>query len=96
VISTNAFIAFLVPFPWHAPLVGFTLGLAFSVIMVLSPRIRRATPPRLTLWVPLGFHGFFLLAGMLSGALFQHLTLILMSVGMAIISLFIHRRTLFG
>jgi hypothetical protein len=91
VTGTNALIAFVVPRWGYA----FTIAvmLAGMVVVVFSQRPRFAIRPvdALVFWVPLGFHVYFLLAGLVSGAIFRPPFLLGMSLAMLALALYWHR-----
>jgi hypothetical protein len=91
VLGTNALIAFAVPFRWHGPLVAATLVSALVVLLAQRVELPSASPP--PAWaVPLGFHLYFLAAGLLSGVIFDPPFLLLVSGLMLALALWLHRR----
>ena len=90
VLATNAFIAFIIPFAWHGPLVAATLAAALGLVLAQHVVLPRASPvPAWT--VPLGFHLYFLIAGIISGAILNPPVLLVVSLSMLALSLFLHR-----
>jgi hypothetical protein len=89
VLATNALIAFLIPFAWHGPLVAATLVAALVIVLTQRPKLPRGAPPP-TWAVPLGFHAYFLVAGLTSGVILQPPFLLLASLAMIGLVLLIH------
>ncbi len=91
VLGTNALIAFAVPFRWHGPLVAATL--VSALIVVLAQRLALPPASPAPAWaVPLGFHLYFLVAGIVSGVIFDPPFLLLVSLSMLALALLMHRR----
>jgi Carotenoid biosynthesis protein len=90
VLATNALIAFAVPFRWHGPLVAATL--ISALIVVLGQRVAWPPASPAPAWaVPLGFHLYFLFAGLISGVIFDPPFLLLVSVLMLALAVALHR-----
>jgi hypothetical protein len=94
VLGTNAFIAFVVPFPMHGPVVAFTLIAAFLLVLALRPRFHLTAVPALVFWVPMLTHVYTLIAGMVSGVIFQPIFLMLVSLVMVAVAFVLHRPTI--
>lgn len=89
VLATNALIAFHIPFAWHGPLVAATLVAALLIVLTLRPKLPRGAP--LPTWaVPLGFHAYFLVAGLTSGVILHPPFLLVVSLAMIVLALLIH------
>ncbi len=108
VLGTNALIVFvLVPAGWYVPSVGIVLGGALLLLLMLRPKLRvtASTSPtgnsrtrgqavsNLTFIIPAAFHLYFLLAGLISGVIFEPPFLLFVSLAMAIIALLLHKST---
>ena len=89
VLITNALIAFLIPFAWHGPLVAAMLVAALAIVLAQRPKLPRGAPPP-TWAVPLGFHAYFLVAGLTSGVILQPPFLLVASLAMIVLALLIH------
>ena len=89
VLATNALIAFVIPFAWHGPLVAATLIAALVIVLTQRPKLPRGAPPP-TWAVPLGFHAYFLVAGLTSGVILQPPFLLVASLAMIVLALLIH------
>ena len=94
ILGTNAFIAFVVPFEYHIPVIAGTLILALFVILALRPRFYLYPLPALVFWVPMLMHLYSLLAGLFSGVILQPPFLLVVSLVMLIIAIYLHRPTL--
>jgi len=92
VLGTNALIAYvLLPAGWYEVSIAVVLLGASGVVLFLRPRFHDQEISPLAFWVPLTFHLYFLLAGMLSGVIFAPAFLLAVSILMLVISVFIHR-----
>jgi len=90
VLATNAFIAFLIPLAWHGLLVAATLAVALG--LVLAQRVVLPSISPVPAWaVPLGLHLYFLIAGIVSGAILNPPILLVLSLTMLALSLYLHR-----
>jgi hypothetical protein len=94
VLGTNAFIAFVVPFPSHGPVVAFTLILAFLGVIVMRPRFYLTTVPPLAFWVPMLTHLYALFAGLISGVILEPPFLLFVSLAMIVLAFYLHRQTI--
>lgn len=94
VLFTNAIIVYVVPQNFYEITIGLTLFGALFLILWQRPKFkyRLNAPP--VLWVPMGFHGYFLIAGLLSGFILTPPMLLVVSVVMLIISYYLHRNAL--
>ncbi len=90
VLGTNALIAFVIPLRWHGLLVAATLVSAMLVLLAQPIALPPTSPP--PAWaVPLGFHLYFLIAGIVSGVIFHPPYLLLVSGLMLALALWLHR-----
>ena len=91
VMGTNYLIVYVVPRDWYQFTIFIVLGLALLGELLMRPiRLGPPTSP-IVLWVPLGFHLFFLVAGLLSGSILQAPLLLMMSLLMLLATLYLHR-----
>jgi hypothetical protein len=94
VLATNRIITRVVPSDLQGATVAATLVGALVLVVALRPRLpegRLDTPA----WaVPLTLHGYFLAAGLLSGALLDPPVLLAVSAAMLVLAALLHRRTL--
>ncbi|MDO9545619.1 MAG: carotenoid biosynthesis protein [Pelolinea sp.] len=93
ILGTNAFIVYIVPKKYYELTIGFPLFSTLLLVLLQKPK-RIGQPPALpAFWVPLGFHAYFLAAGLFSGVILDPPILLIVSVGMFTISLYLHRST---
>jgi len=93
VIGTNAFITFVVPLEVRGSTVIITLSLAIGLIIYLRPKLHIHSVDPLVFWVPLISHVYFLIAGFISGAIFNPGFLLLVSAIMFGVALYLHYPT---
>ena len=94
VTGTNHFITDIVSPDGYLPTILIALGGAVWVVLWSRPRFYLRSTDSLTFWVPAGYHFYFLVAGLLSGALLRSPVLLLVSLAMALLALYWHRATL--
>jgi hypothetical protein len=90
IVAMNTLITTLSP-AWYLPTIGLTLGIALALVVALRPRFSLAPADPLVLWVPFGFHAYFLGAGLVSLAIWQPPVLLLMSLAMSAMAIYLHR-----
>jgi hypothetical protein len=91
VLGTNAFIVFVVPAEYRGPVVAVTLISPLLIVIALRPRFYLRPVPSLVFWVPLLTHLYSLIAGIVSGAIFDPPVLLWVSLAMLAIALYLHR-----
>jgi hypothetical protein len=91
VVGTNYLIVYVVPRVWYEFTVFIVLGLALLGEMLMRPIRIGPPPPLIVFWVPMVFHIFFLVAGLLSGSILQPPFLLFMSLLMLWAALYLHR-----
>ncbi len=90
VLGTNVFVA-------NDPLVDYkyflavTISFALIVVIAMRPRFIRKSQPGPVFWVPFIIHGYVLVAGLISGVIFEPVVLLIVGLGMAMISVSLHR-----
>lgn len=96
VLGTNALIVFGIREPLYRniAIVG-VLVVALAVVFIKRPTFYRKPVSKLVFIAPLALHLYFLLAGVISGIIFMPVALLLISLAMLLISLYLHRKTLF-
>jgi hypothetical protein len=91
VIGTNYLIVYVVPRQMYELTIFIVLGLALLGEVLMRPMLVGEPASALVLWVPLTFHLYFLVAGLLSGVILQPPFLLVMSVLMLGTALVVHR-----
>jgi hypothetical protein len=91
VLATNALMANVIPFAYHAVVVAIVLIAALLAVLALRPRFYLYPLPALVFWVPALTHFYTLLAGIFSGAIFRPPFLLVISLAMIVIALYLHR-----
>lgn len=91
VLSMNRVITRYIPAAFYLPVVLSVIGLALALVLLAKPQVDRSSVPPLATWVPLGFHLYFLIAGLASGVFLQIPALLLISLLMTLIALLLHR-----
>lgn len=92
VLATNALIVYVLhPMGLYRLSVALVLAAALILVLFLRPRlqVRKGGWPATA--VPAAFHIYFLLAGMISGVIFQPPFLLLVSVAMLLVAGWLHR-----
>ncbi|AKB18496.1 hypothetical protein MSWHS_1633 [Methanosarcina sp. WWM596] len=78
----------------HYATIAAVLGGALLLILALRPEISVRPQAAIVFLVPLGFHAYFLIAGLVSGAILNPPFLLVVSIVMSIIALGLHRDAL--
>jgi hypothetical protein len=94
VLGTNTFFTFEVPFDEHKLFVPATLSLALILIISMRPRFYLKSVPPLVFWVPFLTHAYILMAGLISGAIFNPPFLLLVGLLMSAIAIYLHLPTI--
>jgi hypothetical protein len=94
VLGTNALIVFGVPPDLRNPLIAFVLLGALLILAGRGLRFSRAAQDPLISWIPMVLHLYFLLAGVVSGVIFNPALLLVISLALLAISLWLHRAAL--
>jgi hypothetical protein len=92
VTGTNAFITGVISPNGHLATIVVLFAAVFSLLVWLRPKFAGKRHPRAAFWVPTGFHAYFLIAGLLSGALLRPPVLLAVSLAMALLALYVHTR----
>ena len=91
VLSTNTLIVYQVPRELYLATIVAVLGTALGLVILARPHVHLSSVPPVGAWVPLGFHLYFLVAGLVSGIFAQKPFLLFVSVLMTLIALSLHR-----
>jgi hypothetical protein len=78
----------------YRPTIVLMLGVALALVFWLRPGFSLCQSDPLAFWVPFAFHAYFLVAGLLSGAILRPPALLLVSVTMSVVALYLHRPSL--
>jgi hypothetical protein len=87
----NALILDVVSAAWYETTIFLNLGCALALALWLRPVFYLRPVDPLVFWVPFGFHAYFLVAGLVSGAILNPPVLLLVSLLMAGAALYLHR-----
>ena len=91
VLGTNALITFVIPWAYTVLAVSALLVGALVLVLLLRPRFHLSPLPGLVFWVPLLTHVYTLVAGFVSGVIFDPPILLLVSLIMIAIAFYLHR-----
>jgi hypothetical protein len=94
VVGTNALITFMVPRGGYLLSIVLLFSVAAGTLLALRPRLAERRVHWLAVGVPLTFHAYFLLAGLISGVSLQPPFLLAVSVAMLLLALYWHRGAL--
>ena len=94
VMFTNAFITFIIPFDYHTLTIAPVLIGALFVVIVSRPRFYQTPIDSLVFWVPFLSHAYLLIAGLISGVIFDPLALLWIALSMFILALVLHKPTI--
>jgi hypothetical protein len=94
VLGSNSFIVYAIPFAYDGVVVTLTLMLALGLVITLQPRFYLRPTPSLVFWVPFLTHIYLLVAGLVSGVIFDPLILFFVAFVMLIVAFYLHRPTL--
>lgn len=94
VLITNEIITNIPNEPIHYATIIAVLGSALLLILALRPKVPVRFQAAFVFLVPLGFHVYFLIAGLVSSAILNPPFLLVVSIVMSIIALGLHRGAL--
>lgn len=94
VLSTNAFIVYIVPEKLRTMVIAATFIAAVIATVCFRPKLSLAPGDSIAFWVAFSFHGYFLIIGTISGIIFEPFFLLGMSLAMLFVSLYWHRQYL--
>jgi uncharacterized membrane protein len=92
ILGTNIIIAYEIPFQDHRWFVFVTLLLALLLILSMRPSFYQ--PPTLVFWIPFLTHAYVLIAGLISGVIFDPPFLFWVGLLMTTVALYLHRPTI--
>lgn len=91
VLTTNAFIVFVIPDSMKPIVISITLTIAFIYLIYHRPQLSHLNIDSIGFWIPLGFHAYYIGVGIISGVLFNPTILLWISIVILLISLYVHR-----
>lgn len=94
VLITNELITSIPNELIHYATIIAVLGSALILVLVLRPEVSTQPHDAFVFLVPLGFHAYFLIAGLVSNAILDPPFLLVVSMAMCIIALWLHRNAL--
>lgn len=90
VVSTNSLITMVIPYDFYMLSVGLVLVSALILVLSLRPRFNLHPVASLAFWVPFLSHAYLLIAGLVSGVIFNPPVLLLVSLVMFALALYLH------
>jgi hypothetical protein len=90
VVSTNSLITFVVSYDFYMLSVGLVLVSALVLVLSLRPRFNLRPVAALAFWVPFLSHAYLLIAGLVSGVIFNPPVLLAVSLFMFAVALNLH------
>lgn len=90
VLATNAFITFVVPTSIRAGLIAVTLLSALGVVIYKRPRFHQNPVDPIAFWIPFLTHAYVLVAGVISGIIFEPVFLFIVGLLMLVVAFYLH------
>ena len=94
VLGTNAFIVFVISTDYRPIVIAITLIIALISVLALRPKFYLIPVPSLVFWVPFLTHAYILVAGAISGFIFDPPFLLFVGLIMMIVAFYLHRPTI--
>lgn len=94
VLGTNAFIVFIVPRDIRNGLIATTLLTAFGIILYKRPSFHQRPVDPLVFWIPFLTHAYVMIAGIISGIIFNPIFLLIVGIFMLISAFYLHGRSI--
>ena len=94
VLATNALITFVIPWAYTGLTVSILLIAALVLMIALRPTFYITAIPSLVFWVPFLMHIYVLMAGLISGLIFNPPVLLLIGLSMIAVAFYLHWRTI--
>lgn len=94
VLGTNAFIVFVVPASIRSALIFVTLTAALGIILLKRPHFHQRPISAITFWIPFLTHAYIILAGIISGVIFNPIFLLVIGLLMLIIAFYLHGKSM--
>jgi hypothetical protein len=89
VLGTNVFVT-NDPLADYKYFLAVTISFALIVVIAMRPRFSRPSQPGPMFWVPFITHSYVLVAGLISGVIFEPAILLIVGLGMILISVSLH------
>ncbi|MBL8062072.1 MAG: carotenoid biosynthesis protein [Anaerolineales bacterium] len=94
VLGTNAFITFIVLAAIRPGLIFLTLASALGLVLLKRPSFYLRPVDPTAFWVPFLTHAYIMVAGVISGIIFNPIMLLLLGIIMFGLSLYLHHKTI--
>lgn len=94
VLGTNAFIVFIVPAGIRSELILVTLAAALGIILLQRPLFHQKPVDPVAFWIPFLTHTYVMIAGIVSGVIFEPVTLLFISMLMLAVSFYLHKKSM--
>jgi hypothetical protein len=94
VLGSNVMIALEIPFEDHKLFVGVSLSLGLILIITMRPRFYLKPVPSLVFWIPFLTHAYILMAGLISGVIFDPPFLLWIGLLMIAVAIWLHLTTI--
>jgi len=94
VLGTNAFITFVVPTSIRAGLIAVTLITALGLVIYYRLHFYQSTVDPVAFWVPFLTHAYILIAGIVSGVIFDPIFLLIVGLLMLVIAFYLHSKSI--
>ncbi len=91
VLGTNALITFVMPLDYHTVTIAPVLIGGLVVVIASRPSFYQTQVDPVAFWIPFISHAYLLIAGLISGVIFNPPVLILISITMFSVALCLHR-----
>lgn len=91
ILFTNAFITYIVPFDYHTLTIAPVLIGALFVVIVSRPHFYQTQVDPLAFWIPFLTHFYLIIAGLISGVIFDPPALLWIALSMFMLALILHR-----
>lgn len=91
VLFTNAFITYIIPFDYHTLTIAPVFISALFIVIVSRPHFYQIPVDPLAFWVPFLTHSYLLIAGLVSGVIFDPPALLWIALSMLILALILHK-----
>lgn len=91
VLSTNAFIVYVIPAELTTVTIAAVLISALILVFHFKPKFIGPPSDPIAFWIPFGFHCYFLIIGIITQIIFKPFFLLWMSLAMLVLSFYLHK-----